>query len=133
MFIPDSVLKVADCVLEFDVAADPKYAGWAPGTTSLDGFAREITFWQLIGKEKEEQPRKIWRRGTGGPAHTWEYVFNRWKSIVKDGLGEDWTERKGHDQVRQLLGPSEYVLLNINTHFRVTPRRLPKEGGTVIT
>jgi len=99
---------VAGGVLEVDVEADPKYAGWSPGSTSLLGFAREVTFWRLLGK-KAERSDKEWRRATNPPALSSEFVSKRWKAIVKDGLGKDWTERKGYDDVRALVGPSEYV------------------------
>lgn len=36
-----------------------------------------------------------------------EVLKKRWEAIVENGLGDDWTEEKGHESLRELLGPSE--------------------------
>ncbi|KAK4141492.1 prion-inhibition and propagation-domain-containing protein [Dichotomopilus funicola] len=118
VFIPDSILGVAKNVLEVDVAADPRYAGWSPGSTSLTGFAREMTFWRQAVKEVE-QSQKGWLRATNTPALTSNFALQRWNSTMKNGLGEDWTEKKGHDQLRELLGPSDYTWLDPEEGFEM--------------
>jgi hypothetical protein len=58
-YISDLVANVAENLLEVDIAADRKYAGWSPGSVSLTGFARETTFWRKAPKlEKGVKPKK---------------------------------------------------------------------------
>jgi hypothetical protein len=97
---------VAKNILEVDVEADAKYAGWSPGSTSLTGWAAELSFWREMGKQPERFQRN-WRRVSGKPSLSSDFVHKRWKAITRDGLGEDWTEKRGFEQVRQLVGPSE--------------------------
>jgi hypothetical protein len=116
--MPPSLLSLATNILEVDVEADPRYAGWSPGSTSVSGFAREITFWRQMDHDtKTIQPR--WRRFSNTPSLTSTFVFDRWKALMKDGLGKDWTARKGYDQVRDLLGPSDYTWLEPEEGFKI--------------
>ncbi|KAK4248289.1 small s protein-like protein [Corynascus novoguineensis] len=120
-FISEPILKVAESLLEVDVAADPKYAGWAPGSTSLTGFAREITYWSIcrLAKCGGLPSIKVWWRVTDRPTINGNLILERWKSLVREGLGKDWTERKGHDEVRDLCGPSEYTWLDPEEGFKL--------------
>ncbi|KAH7270926.1 prion-inhibition and propagation-domain-containing protein [Fusarium solani] len=117
-FIPDSILDVAKNILEVDVEADAKYAGWSPGSTSLTGWAAELSFWREMGKQPERFQRN-WRRVSGKPSLSSDFVHKRWKAITRDGLGEDWTEKRGFEQVRQLVGPSEYTWLDPEEGFKI--------------
>lgn len=105
MFIHDSLLPVADSHLEIDVIADPKHAGWSPGSTSLAGYAREITFWRR-DKYNVDPYKKSWSRvGFQGPVSK-DFILSCWEEM-KDGFKEDWTEKDSHDLIRELIGPSE--------------------------
>ena len=99
-------MGVAGRLLEIDVETDPRNTGWSPGSTSLAGFARELTFWRtsdVLAARKEP----TWARGAAGPPLTLQFVAKRWSAIRKDGLGSDWTEKKGYDQLRELIGPAQ--------------------------
>jgi hypothetical protein len=105
MHVPASVIPVAGSLLEVDVMADPQYAGWSPGSTSLAGYARETTFWRRL--ERGAQPHsRTWLRVSPGPSHSTESLIALWED-VRDGFGENWTEMESYNQVRALIGPSE--------------------------
>lgn len=105
ILIPDRVIPVADSLLEIDVIADPRYAGWSPGSTSLAGYARELTFWRR--EERGVEPTsQTWMRSSPSPGHSKAFLLSRWEEIV-DGSGKDWTEKKSYEQIRELIGPSE--------------------------
>lgn len=106
MHIPASILPVARGLVEIDVEADPNYAGWSSGSTSLAGFAREATFWREFHTETERTERH-WVRAADRPSIKAEFLKKRWAELAKNGLGKDWTEKKGYHQVRELTGPSE--------------------------
>lgn len=98
-------MSIAGKFLETDVEADKKYAGWSPGSTSLTGFGREVSFWKSASKSDNKiEPR--WSR-TKSKVLSSQFVDQRWREIVKDGLGEDFTDKKGYDKLRELIGPCE--------------------------
>ena len=86
--------------------ADPEYAGWSPGSTSLAGYAREITYWR---REKQGgQPlARTWLRASLGPSISKDFLVMRWEELLLHGLGEGWTEKQGYERVRELIGQSE--------------------------
>jgi hypothetical protein len=101
-------LSIADELLEADVAGDKKYAGWSPGSTSLTGFARELSLWQMAHSIREkDEPR--WSRTKTKPLLS-QFVDQRWREIVKNGLGEDFTDQKGYERLQEIIGPAEYVI-----------------------
>lgn len=97
-----------------DVVGDRKYAGWSPGSVSLIGFARDATFWKRTPELEKRAKPPSWQRVTSKQLHS-DFIDKRWKKLVEEGLGDDFTGRVGYEQVRELIGPSEYVLKNI--HF----------------
>lgn len=103
-FAPEAILSIADDLLDADVEADKKYAGWSPGSTSLIGFGREISLWERFLKDE----KKVQKKWGGIPLKqlTSEFVNQRWREIVKHGLGDDFTDEKGHERVRELIGNS---------------------------
>ena len=105
MHVPASIIPVAGSLLEVDVMADSQYAGWSPGSTSLTGYAREMTFWRRVERRAQPQSR-TWLRVSPGPSHLTESLIARWEDI-RDGFGESWTEMESYQQVRELIGPSE--------------------------
>ena len=105
--IPDPVLPVAEKVLEFEFEGTLDYAGSIPGTTSLMGFAQELSYWKLSFSGENLDGEPIWRRSLPKPPQTAKTILKRWTSLVKHGLGENWTEQKGYDSVRKICGPSE--------------------------
>ncbi|KAK2018744.1 hypothetical protein LZ32DRAFT_653516 [Colletotrichum eremochloae] len=116
--LPGPVIPVADGLLRMDVEADPMYAGWSPGSTSLTGFSRELNFWRKVDAlEKTTEPS--WTRTSNIVPLSSDLILKRWVAIVKDGLGNSWTEKKGYDSVRELLGPSDYVWLNQDETYKV--------------
>lgn len=107
-YVSDSLIGVSSNLLEMEVVGDREYAGWSPGSVSLTGFAREATFWKRLPElEKRENPPS-WQRVTSKQLHT-DFIDKRWKTLVEEGLGDNFTDRKGYEQVRELIGPSEYV------------------------
>ena len=105
MHVPTSIMPVAGSILEVDVMADPQYAGWSPGSTSLAGYAREMTFWRRV-KRGAQPPGRTWLRVSPGPSHSVELLIARWEE-TRDGFGESWGEMESYQQVRALIGPSE--------------------------
>ncbi|KAJ5151340.1 uncharacterized protein N7482_010592 [Penicillium canariense] len=116
-YIPDNISRVADKLLEVSVDADRKYAGWSPGSTSLTGFAREATFWNRAS-ELENRVDPSWKRTKSKQLYT-SFIHQRWKKIVAEGLGDDFTDRKGYDQLEELLGPSEYTWLDSEEGYKL--------------
>lgn len=107
-YIPDIISGVAESVLEVDVVSDRKYAGWSPGSVSLAGFAREATFWKRARELEKKANPPSWYRVTSKRLFT-DFLDKRWRQLVQDGLGDDFTDSKGYEQVRELLGPSQCV------------------------
>lgn len=101
-------MSIADDLLEADVAGDKKYAGWSPGSTSLTGLAREISLWQTAHSIRKKDELR-WSRTKTKPLLS-QFVDQRWREIVRDGLGEDFTDKKGYESLRELIGPTEYVI-----------------------
>lgn len=97
-----------------DVEADPSYVGWYPGSVSVSGFGREVTYWKHIrsntGKEAPAEP--VWRTATNRPGLDGKSVLQTFMKR-QQGLGDDWTEKKGYDQVSELVLRKECVL-NLN-------------------
>lgn len=57
-----------------------------------------------------DTPPKKWVRACGTPGVLFDDLVDRWAEIEADGgLGPRWTEEIGHQQVKNLVGPSEYV------------------------
>lgn len=105
MFLPESLIPVAESVLDVDMLANPKYAGWSPGSTSLEGYAREISFWRRE-KQGAKPNHKTWLRASLNPAVQKADILSYWEE-VRDGFSEDWTDEKIYKRVRDLVGPSE--------------------------
>lgn len=105
-FISEPVLGISDNLLELDIGADPKFAGWSPGCTSLTNFARELTFWRKFGTGANVTER-TWMRATSPPSLTTDFVVQRGNAMTQSGLGKDWTEKRGYEQVRELVGLSK--------------------------
>ncbi|KAF7172147.1 hypothetical protein CNMCM5623_004401 [Aspergillus felis] len=116
-FFPEAVLSIADDLLEADVAGDKKYAGWSPGSTSLTGFAREISLWQIAHSIRKKDELK-WSRTKTKPLLS-QFVDQRWREIVKDGLGEDFTDKKGYERLRELIGPAEHTWLDPDENIKL--------------
>jgi hypothetical protein len=93
--------------MELDIETDPKYSGWAPGSTSVSGFAREFTQW--CAADEEYMMQRIWVRAFPVPNVSRDTITARWDEIFQHGLGQNWTEKQGYEQVRRLVGPTEYV------------------------
>lgn len=97
-----------------DVEADPSYVGCYPGSVSVSGFGREVTYWKHIrsnaGKEAPAEP--VWRTATNRPGLDGKFVLQTFMKR-QQGLGDDWTEKKGYDQVSELVLRKECVL-NLN-------------------
>lgn len=106
MLVTDLLIPVAGSLLEIDVIADPKYAGWSPGSTSLAGYAREISFWRREARGVEPT-KQTWMRASPSPGHSKTFLLSRWEEIVMHGFGTDWTEKESYEQVRELIGLSE--------------------------
>ncbi|GKT57156.1 TPR domain containing protein [Colletotrichum tofieldiae] len=115
--LSEAIIPVADSLLRIDAEADPMYAGWSPGSTSLTGFSRELNFWRRVDDLADAEPS--WTRTSNIISLHSDFILERWKAIVKDGLGNDWTEKKGYDAVRELLGPSDYTWLNQDETFKL--------------
>lgn len=90
-----------------DVMADPKYSGWSPGSVSLTGFSRELSYWNYLGNEAgvavPSWPETIKSQISMNTSS----ILKRWSNLMSEGLGKDWTEQKGYDSVRELIGPSQ--------------------------
>lgn len=119
-YVSEPLLSVAENLLEVDVVGDRKYAGWSPGSVSLTGFARDATFWKRAPELEKRAKPPSWQRVTSKQLHS-DFIDKRWKKLVEEGLGDDFTGRVGYEQVRELIGPSEYVLKNI--HFQRVVKR----------
>jgi hypothetical protein len=74
----------------------------------LTGFAREATFWKRTSELEKRGRPPSWHRVTSKQLHS-DFIDKRWKKLVEDGLGGDFTDKEGYEQVRELIGPSEYV------------------------
>lgn len=87
-----------------DVAADPSYEGWSPGSTTVSGFGREVTYWKNIGSNarKEPEAEPTWRTATNRPGLDAKFIVQTFMNRQR-GLGHGWTERKGYDQVSELV------------------------------
>ncbi|OBT67348.1 hypothetical protein VE03_03016 [Pseudogymnoascus sp. 23342-1-I1] len=95
--MPSNLLPWCQRLLEVDPEGDPKYPGWAPASEVDDA----------------DTPPKKWARACGTPAVQLDNLSKRWSEIAANGgLGPKWTEEIGHQQVRNLLGPSEVVWLD---------------------
>jgi hypothetical protein len=106
--IPPKYLKHATSLLESDPECDPEYDGWAPASVSLTGFARE-TFWPVRYASSREE--KSWIRAKRTARPPFLDMLKRWGDIKQNGgkLESGWTEQKGYEQVRWIIGDSEYV------------------------
>jgi hypothetical protein len=95
--------------MEMDPESDPQYPGWAPGSVSLSGFGREL---QCREFEASKVVGKSWIRASPTKSVSSDTIFARWKEIYDDngGCGKGWTKKIGYEQVRALVGPSEYVI-----------------------
>ncbi|KAL2865213.1 prion-inhibition and propagation-domain-containing protein [Aspergillus lucknowensis] len=110
-FTPESVSAIAEPFLELEINTDAKYTGWSPGSTSLAGFAREITLWKKIAKPaSSDKPPPTWHAAQS-KSLTSDAIDSQWNQI-REGLGEDFTDRKGFDTVRELIGPSNFAWLD---------------------
>ncbi|KAK6226119.1 TPR domain containing protein [Colletotrichum tabaci] len=118
-FLPASIIPVADSVFEIDVEADSGYAGWSPGSASLTGFSRELNFWRKVEDSTERPPEPSWQRTSDTIPLKSDFILKRWKAVVNNGLGSDWTEQKGYNSVREICGPSDYTWLDKNETIRV--------------
>ncbi|TQN72551.1 Heterokaryon incompatibility protein S, partial [Colletotrichum shisoi] len=118
-FLPTSIIPVADSVFEIDVEADPGYAGWSPGSASLTGFSRELNFWRKVEDSTERPSEPSWQRTSDTIPLKSDFILERWKAVVNDGLGSDWTEQKGYNSVREICGPSDYTWLDKNETMKI--------------
>ncbi|SPN96524.1 uncharacterized protein DNG_00050 [Cephalotrichum gorgonifer] len=117
-FLPETISPFARSLLEVDIEADAKYAGWSPGSTSLSGFCQDLTLWRnLHNLGPKAEP--TWERTGDVVALSTAFVLERWNAIAKNGLGEDWTEQKGYDAVRQTCGPSDHPFLDQKETIRI--------------
>ncbi|KAL4994247.1 prion-inhibition and propagation-domain-containing protein [Aspergillus recurvatus] len=95
-----------------------QYAGWSPGSTSLTGFAREMTLWKGLAESgSSDEPLRTWRRTGSITLHS-DFIDKKWSEIL-NGLGEDFTNKKGFDKVRELIGQSDFTWLDPNEQFKL--------------
>jgi len=106
--MPKEAYAVAEKVFEMEPEADPAYSGPFPCTITLKGFAREVAFWRMMELDKGERPNKGWLRNWSGNSIAAQTMLDRWKAI-HGGLGDDWTERKGYDDIRHYVGNTKQV------------------------
>ncbi|OBT62208.1 hypothetical protein VE03_08056 [Pseudogymnoascus sp. 23342-1-I1] len=116
-FVSSAISGIADKLFEVDVSADRKHAGWSPGSTSLFGFARETTYWKAVA-ETGEKENPGWHRVRNISVRS-DFVAARWKESVEEGLGEDFTDRKGYDKVVELIGPTEFTWIDSEEGFKL--------------
>jgi hypothetical protein len=119
--------KVASRLLETDVELDRRYAGWSPGSTSLSGFAAELTFWRKVETEPPgDKLERNWVRASNTPSLQGELLVDLWRKRL-NGLGKDWNEGEGRNDLKTLIGESEYVTYqpDVSYHFTCSfdPRR----------
>ncbi|KAJ6782091.1 hypothetical protein PWT90_06216 [Aphanocladium album] len=118
--LPQKLLPISEKLLEMEVEADPTYAGWSPGSTTVSGFGREVTYWKHIrsnaGKEAPVEP--AWRTATNRPGLDGKFIIQTFMKR-QQGLGEDWTEKKGYDQVTDLVQRKEYHWMDPEEKFRI--------------
>jgi hypothetical protein len=109
--LPQKLLGIAEKFLEMEVEADPSYAGWSPGSTTVAGFGREVTYWKYINSNigNEAPPEPTWRTATNRAGLDGKFIVQTFMNRQK-GLGDDWTEKKGLDQVSDLVLRKEYVI-----------------------
>jgi hypothetical protein len=103
MFMPKEVRNIAEKVFEMEPEADPSYNGRLPGTVGLTGFVREFTFWRMIEVNEGSRPEKGWLRNWPGKGVEIKAIYERWTAI-HNGLGANWTEKKGYEDIRPLVG-----------------------------
>ena len=101
--ISDSIPNVTDNLLATNVEADPKYAGWSPGSTSLVGFAREVSFWRNVDSIRSEP---TWERTRRSPNVRFKTLVGWWNDVAIGDWG-NWPEKERYERVRNILGPSE--------------------------
>ena len=107
---PSNLLPWCERLLEVDPEADPRYPGWAPASVSLEGLSREYQFVRIQEVDDAYIPPKKLVRALGTPVVQLDDLSKRWSEITADGgLGQRWTEEIDSQQVKNLLGPSEYV------------------------
>ncbi|OKO98068.1 hypothetical protein PENSUB_9648 [Penicillium subrubescens] len=107
-YVSESISGFAESLLEAEVVGDRKYAGWSPGSVSLTGFARDSSFWKRASELEKRAKPPSWHRVTSKQLHS-DFIDKRWKKLVEEGLGPEFKEKEGYEQVRELIGPSEYV------------------------
>lgn len=72
---------------------------------------REVTYWKRLNNEStNEAPQEpTWRGAANRPGLDGEFIISSWVSRFEKGLGDDWMEKKGYEQVSELIRPNEYV------------------------
>ncbi|KAL2850536.1 hypothetical protein BJX68DRAFT_266739 [Aspergillus pseudodeflectus] len=118
-FVPESISRIAEPLLEFEIDSDSKYAGWSPGSTSVAGYGRDVTFWLKhcsVNADSNEDPRYAWLRSQTKPL-LGSFIDQAWGKLL-NGL-EEFTERKGFDAVRELIGPSDYAWLDPDEQYKL--------------
>ncbi|TAQ90687.1 hypothetical protein B7494_g957 [Chlorociboria aeruginascens] len=109
IYIPSSLPHALSKLMDIDPETDPHYRGWAAGSISISGFAREFGLCEL---EKDRVPEKSCMRATSTNCVTPDLVLARWEDIAENGLGKDCIKNVGYEQVRALVGPSEFSWLD---------------------
>ncbi|KAJ3496635.1 hypothetical protein NLG97_g2514 [Lecanicillium saksenae] len=118
--LPQKLLAISEKLLEMEVEADPAYAGWSPGSTTVSGFGREATYWKQIrsnaGKEAPVEP--TWRTATNRPGLDGKFIVQTFMKR-QQGLGDDWTEKKGYDQVTELVLRKDYHWMDPEEKYKI--------------
>ncbi|KAL2833511.1 hypothetical protein BJY01DRAFT_225150 [Aspergillus pseudoustus] len=74
--------------------------------------------WKKIAKlDSSDKPPPSWRAAQSKSLRS-DAVDSRWNEI-REGLGEDFTDRKGFDTVRELIGPSDFAWLDPNEEVKL--------------
>jgi len=108
--MPKEVYPLAEKLFEMEPEADPGYSGppSLPGTITLRGFTREYVFWRMMEVDRGERTSKGWLRNWPGSSISAQVMLDRWEAI-HGGLGADWTEKKGYDDIRHYVGNTKQV------------------------
>ena len=108
--MPKELTRVAQRVFEMEPEADRDYYGSLPGTVTITGYSREFAFWHAMETDQGQRPTKGWLRNWSPESVNSTTIYTRWKAI-NGGLGPNWTERQGYEDLRQYIGKTRQVLL----------------------